>query len=745
MLVPRPPKDRTPLAPVAQPLVGEVLPSAPPGGPHHPALPDTLSATPTLSALLGAVQRRCVLTLTLAILAGTCAGAIAWQFAPEPKYQVRAMVHIASVPERLIGRGPGDGEANFAYFQKTQIARVKSQVVLDSVLRNPEIASLKILLLQRSPKEWLFSRLEADFKQGPEVLSISMKGDETEDMPVILNAVMKAYLEEFVNVEEARLKARLQKLTEVQTKQQQAVSQKRAKLHKLAAKMGAGDWRLIHGLHDSLLKQMHHVKEELQTIEADRSKAALAVPRLESELLQARGSKAPAPAPVIVAATKDDPEIKRLQEEHNRLSNKLSDLRKNAQQDLADKLILKVRNDIQFTKKELDARRSELVLEATEVYKAQRIAELEVRLGEKKEELTFLTDRESRLQTMLVSLSADAKKKGEDSFDLGLQIRELEDDEKILAEVVTDIRNLRLNMVAPPRVKPLEEAVVMPNTGRKRLLLTVGSAGAAVALVVLAIALWEFSKRQINCADELIFGFGIGVVGTLPRILRKRSQCPRERGEPVQALSGYIDSFRTILLHGDVGRKLRVVLVTSAEPGEGKTSLSGHLAASLARSGRKTLLLDGDMRRPTAHQLFGLERGPGLSEVLRKEATPETAIQPTGVTGLWVLTAGASCPEAYHQLGGEQLVETFRSLKKDFDVIVVDSCPVLPVADSLHLARCADGVVMSVLRRVSRLPKLSAALGRIRMLGVPVLGAVINGTDEDVYSTGYYTPLVGAE
>src|SRR5205085_10752200 len=101
-----------------------------------------------------------------------------------------------------------------------------------------------------------------------------------------------------------------------------------------------------------------------------------------------------------------------------------------------------------------------------------------------------------------------------------------------------------------------------------------------------------------------------------------------------------IDALRTLLLHEANTRSTRVVMVTSATAGEGKTTLASHLATSLARSGRKTLLLDGDLRRPTIHELFELPMQPGFSEILLGEIEVTEACQETNLDTLFVIPAG---------------------------------------------------------------------------------------------------------
>jgi capsular exopolysaccharide synthesis family protein len=190
-------------------------------------------------------------------------------------------------------------------------------------------------------------------------------------------------------------------------------------------------------------------------------------------------------------------------------------------------------------------------------------------------------------------------------------------------------------------------------------------------------------------------------------------------------------------LHKARSDSLRVVMVTSATGGEGKTSLSSHLAASLARAGRRTLLLDADLRNPAIHRLFGVERSPGLCELLRGEVELADTIQPTPATQLSLIPAGRCNSLALQALAQDSFRRICEQLRSEYDFIVIDSAPVLPVADSLLVAQNVDGVIFSILHDVSRLPKVYAAHQRLEMLGIRMLGAVVSGTQADSYGPDY--------
>jgi polysaccharide biosynthesis transport protein len=185
-------------------------------------------------------------------------------------------------------------------------------------------------------------------------------------------------------------------------------------------------------------------------------------------------------------------------------------------------------------------------------------------------------------------------------------------------------------------------------------------------------------------------------------------------------------------------------MVTSATSGEGKTSLSSHLASSLARAGHRTLLVDGDLRSPAIHALFGLPLTPGFCEVLRGEVSLEQAIQATPARGLELMTAGQWNGDALQALAQGDTRDIFARLKENYDYVIFDSSPVLAIADALMIGRHVDGVLISILRDVSRVPTVYAAYQRLSMLGIRTLGAVVNGARTERYGSWYNAPPVAA-
>jgi capsular exopolysaccharide synthesis family protein len=233
------------------------------------------------------------------------------------------------------------------------------------------------------------------------------------------------------------------------------------------------------------------------------------------------------------------------------------------------------------------------------------------------------------------------------------------------------------------------------------------------------------------------------LVGTLPALPSRKSRRLEGSAEDAanlwdQVLLDSVDATRTMLLHLSRVEGLRTLMVTSAMKGEGKTSLACHLATSLARARRRTLLIDLDLRCPAAHALFDLPLSTGVCGVLRGEMPMADAIRPTIVPGLSVMTAGLCDSAAIESLAHEPLKNLLEQVRDHYDFIIIDSAPVLAVADTLQISQHVDAVILSILRDVSRLPLIHDAYERLTRLGARILGAVVAGVDCERYGSGYY-------
>jgi capsular exopolysaccharide synthesis family protein len=339
------------------------------------------------------------------------------------------------------------------------------------------------------------------------------------------------------------------------------------------------------------------------------------------------------------------------------------------------------------------------------------------------------------------SLTGETKQLNRNSIELEMLRDELERIDTATERVGNMVESINVELNAPSRVRSIEVADTPRRQPDQRLQAT-GVVGVGVfGMIALVISVLEFRSRRVGSPEEVIKALPLPIIGTLPVVPSSgRLALPIADDQRWQhVLIESVDALRTLLIRARQVEGIRSVMITSALGGEGKTSLASHLAISLARAGLKTLLIDCDLRRPAMHRLFELPAGPGVTEVLGGGVPFEDAVQSVApLSGLGVLTAGGSGYEAAHLLAQPAAHDLFAWARKTFDFVVVDTAPVLPVADTLLIGQHVDVAIFSILREVSRLPGLQAAQERLSRVGIRLLGAVVTGVRGDYFSGRYY-------
>ena len=205
--------------------------------------------------------------------------------------------------------------------------------------------------------------------------------------------------------------------------------------------------------------------------------------------------------------------------------------------------------------------------------------------------------------------------------------------------------------------------------------------------------------------------------------------------------SSSAESYRklmTNLMYSASRPGLKVVVVTSASAGEGKTTTVSNLAVAFAQQGRHVVLIDADLRRARVHEVFGLGLYPGLTDALVGNATLEQSVRPSGIAGLSIIPAGTLPPNPLEFLGGERMHDLLGTLRERFDVVLIDTPPVLITADAALMGVQADGVVLVVRAGRSERVATRHAVEQIVRLGGRMLGAVLNDPDARTPRYGRY-------
>jgi capsular exopolysaccharide synthesis family protein len=315
--------------------------------------------------------------------------------------------------------------------------------------------------------------------------------------------------------------------------------------------------------------------------------------------------------------------------------------------------------------------------------------------------------------------------------------------------------NIRIANIARPPALP-----VAPNPRRNVILAFLLSVAAGLAALILLDSM-DTTLRDPAEASRFLQTDVIGTLpvdhtlSTLPKAFEKKpgdapAVVPAPNGTGNQnrpggyrSISDFEEAVRTIrntILLSDFERRLRSIVLTSAEPGEGKSTLAIYLALANADRGKRTLLVDGDLRRPSIHARFGMTPKEGLSNVLNGEINWRDAILAVeGRPNLSILPAGPSSHRAA-DLIGPYLAELLNDFAKDFDMVVLDSPPLLGFAECLQMADAADGVLVVANAGKTKRKSVAAVVSALNRVRANIIGIVLNqvssSTSADAYS--YY-------
>lgn len=208
--------------------------------------------------------------------------------------------------------------------------------------------------------------------------------------------------------------------------------------------------------------------------------------------------------------------------------------------------------------------------------------------------------------------------------------------------------------------------------------------------------------------------------------------------EPKSPISEQYRTLRTNLEFTSLGSKLQTLLITSTSMGEGKSTTASNLAVVYSQLGKRVLLVDCDMRRPTIHQIFHIDSRVGLSNVLAKRSTAEAAIQQTQLDNLYVMVAGVVPPNPSELLAAPAFREMLDHVKDDFDIILLDAPPIMQVADSRIIAQEVDGAILVLSCESADRDEVVKARDQLLMTGAKILGIVLNRRENHRHKDSYY-------
>lgn len=676
-----------------------------------------------------------MVAVCFAAIAAAAAGALAWVLVPT-KFSAYSTLQVSAYTNPLIERG--NFRNDFSTFMKTQATRIKSRDVYLGALKQDQVRNLQMIRQFRdvvSTLTWLEDEIKIDFQDGNELLTLTVSGDDPEELVILANGLTNSYLN-IVSGKEAQGKMdRVEKLKRIVNDARDKLETKINERKNLIKVQGVNDPLSLIAKFQSCQARLLEAQREMDRLTYDEQKLKQKIEAYQSvkKVVSEDDIRAGSLGPEINA----DPEMKAKMDKLSRLSSTFSSIQ--GIHPPTDSHYRNIVNQITMLKKEIDDYSKQLKAKILEGARAKLEAEhrgnvevLRAELGPLQTQMKKMSDRVGVLKKETEDLSFWNSK-------IEILNIDIQQDQTKLGGLLDQLKLFQIEVESEPRVSLCQEAVWQVKDAKKRLIIILLAPLFAAGSVCLGIAYFECRMGKIQSPNEVTNQFGLRVVGTIPPlgIARPRKVCSFFEMDMSSSrdLIESVDCIRTMLLRRQTSDPARLIMVTSAAAGEGKSTFAYNVAVSLAATGKRTLLVDCDFRRPTLHQVFEQTLQPGFCEVLAREVPVEASIRPTTThPNLSFIPAGQWDREVIQELATPILSEFISQLKEEYDFIIIDSHPLLAATDSLLIAQHVDAVLISLMRNVSRSPWVGNALNRLIALEVPVLGAVLSGIPAEMAS-----------
>ena len=713
------------------------LPSAP--GMAFPAAPADATGDGGLDIkrLLHALRRRWLPAVTLGLLTGIAVAVPVWLFLPRG-YEAVVWLRIRA-SGTLLSEGRS---AEYDAYRKTQLQLLRSPVVLNAALRKPGISSLRMITEQDDPQAWLARTIEPVVQGDSEVMQLKFRGAVAEETAKILNAITSCYLDDIVNKDRQDRLGRRDQLEKKFKENQTELRSRRETFNDLARTLGTRDSSEVATQRGLLMDQLSTARGRMVQAENDleRLEGEIAVYDLrkgeaaeaiagdgEAGAGEGEGTDELASDDMIEAALSREPEIRALESQIASLTDAILSQAERSARGMNEPAVRRMVGRQRQIVRQIEATKTKLrpqilgVIGSGGGATGGAVSPRELALRRQ-----TLVKAIAKARTIYEDISKQVVDLGNANADLENRKGEIDQLARVTDQIGLQLEATSLDLTAPPRVTLLEEAVVPGgNDTLKRLLLAAIAGLAGVTFGGGVVVALEYLRNRLGDAEEIPSRIGIRVIGTIPWVGKSR----RGRANEYR-LAESVDSIRTLILQGN-REAARVILVTSAGDREGKSSVAANLAASIARSDHRTLLVEGSLRNPSVHAALQLDAStPGMAELLRGETTNNEVVQPTAIDGLFAVTSGAVDYDAITALSRQDFPRIIQGFRDSFDHVVIDAGPVLAYADTLIMGRQSDIAIIATMRDLSSVPATLAAIDRLRSAGVRVAGCVLSGVSD---------------
>jgi capsular exopolysaccharide synthesis family protein len=625
-------------------------------------------------------------------------------------YTSTARMKITPAGSHLSGQAPqaftdSNAAANYLY---TEQELIESPAVLSLAAQMPEVKPL--LTGQPYPILFLQKYLDVEVGKRDTIIGVSFTSPDRQAAATIANAIATAYTE-YQHKPKPADTAELDRLVHEREKLEANIADKSGQMVALEQRYGV---LTAAGTQGSLAdRQLTLISQELSAAHLDTLKAKAEYDEAVAAV-KALGAAAVEPDPADTLPLSGEQQTQ-IRSEILLYQARLEDLRTHY---LPDHPAVKA------VERKISQLRSVYAMAVERQYRVTQIRE---------QDLQRNFDAQQK-QAIEVSAAAAQYLRLQSDVDNARKIEEQIDNRRRDVELARDLGQLNIDVYDPAIVQP------KPSQPKRTIVLGVGL---LLGLVLGSGAgfLHDWFDDRFRSVAEMRGATGLPMLGIVPRIphlLGPSIVGQQALLEPVSPIAEACRMIRTAIHFGAAKDRRRTLLITSPSAGEGKSTLASNLAITLAQAGRRVLLIDADLRLPMQHKIFGASNANGLSSILQGGATLEESVETTEVNGLELLPAGPVAHNPAEMLNSPAFTELLDMLYDRYDHVVIDSAPVVGLADSRIVAASCDATVLVLragqsTRRVSEL-----ARNGLSSVGAQVVGIVVNDAADGMQSAYPY-------
>ena len=713
-----------------------------------------------------AFRRNWLLGTILGILAAGPLAATAWFMFPV-KYTAIEFVRIAQSQSTLVfetadSNGQSDASAYRGY-RSTQKQLLLQPLSLSKALKDPEVAILEAVREQADPISWLQEKLEVQFPDGSEMMNISLKLTDPVAAHKIVKSVVDVYMADVVEKERAERLLRVDRLEKILVAAEDKVRKKRGELSGLVDRLGTSDSNTLNLAQQALLSQFSFLRTELSRVQLDilRAKSSLATksgvqfnpdgtvdprsaensadssPKNAGESAQDLSASEEITDPFVLEALERDPAASQLTREVEQLKTKLAQTEKRYDPKTAASYLTKYKAQLETAKRKLEDRTKRVValMAVKNEGGTPKLNQSNLPMA-----IAALEKQEAHIREEMSKLELESRKFGRSSIDVEMMRKEIGGLDPVVARVSEEIERTKIELQGSSRITRYPSAGVPTSGEDKKRIPMVAAAGLLGLLLPLGLLVLRDSLRNhVDNIRSVNKNMNLLVLGTIPRVplkVMKRLNDPSNMDAKYwrDRVSESMSAVTALLLRKLHNEGHRVIIICSAKSGEGKSTFAEQLSRSLADSGHRTLLIDFDLRRPELHRRFSVPLDPGVCEVLREGLELDQAVKETNSPNLALLTAGENVGSLLRDSANGSLDALFKRCRTEYELVIVDTCPLLPVVDGRVIGQYADGAILALVKDVSQLGQVNAARDILNDYDINILGCVVSGED----SGGYY-------